>query len=143
MCQTCNREAAVCRCSTKLMLKVSQNSQENNCVWASYLIKLQVFDVQTYLKRASSTGVFLWNLRKLYIEHLLRTASGNTSNHFRVLQRTAVLKTFSKVAGSHPQSATALKGIPPQLVLWAFFWIFRIVSQTLGGDCNVAAVLFC
>ena len=53
----------------------SQNSKENICAKVSFLIKLQVWDLQLYLKIGSGTGVFLWILRKflrtpIFIEHL-------------------------------------------------------------------------
>ena len=38
-----------------MFLEISQNSQENNCVWVSFLMKL-------YLKNDYGTGVFLWIL---------------------------------------------------------------------------------
>ena len=46
-------EAVIQKCSVKkVFLKISQYLQENTCVRASFLIKLQ----------ASGTGVFLWIL---------------------------------------------------------------------------------
>ena len=48
-------EAVAQRCSVKkMLLKISQNSQENTCARVSFLIKLQ----------ASAAGAFLWILRK-------------------------------------------------------------------------------
>ena len=47
------------RHSVKKILKIPQNSQENNCASVSFLIKLQAPDQQLYLKRDYSTGVFL------------------------------------------------------------------------------------
>ena len=32
----------------KVLLEISQNSQENTCVWVSFLIKLQALDLQLY-----------------------------------------------------------------------------------------------
>ena len=50
----------LCRCSTKkVFLKISQHIQENTCVGVSFSINLQAFSLQLYLKRDSSTGVFL------------------------------------------------------------------------------------
>ena len=43
----------------------SQNSQENTCAGASFLIKLQAIGLQLYWKRYSGTGVFLWILQNL------------------------------------------------------------------------------
>ena len=47
----------------KVFLEISQNSQENTFARASFLIKLQAWDLQLYLKRGSGTGVFLRILR--------------------------------------------------------------------------------
>ena len=61
------REAVVRRCSAvKVFLESSQNSQENTCARASFLIKLQARKhlcqgLQLYYKRDS--GVFLWILQ--------------------------------------------------------------------------------
>ena len=42
-------EAVTCRCSVeKVLLKISQNSQENTCAGVSFLIKLQVTGLQLY-----------------------------------------------------------------------------------------------
>ena len=46
-----------------LFLKISQYSPKNNCVGASFLIKMQAFSTETLLKSGSNTGVFLWTLR--------------------------------------------------------------------------------
>ena len=43
----------------KVLLEISQISQENTCARVSFLIKLPVSGVQLYLKRDSGTGVFL------------------------------------------------------------------------------------
>ena len=40
-------------------LEILQNSQENTCPRASFLIKLQALDLQLYLKKDPGTGVFL------------------------------------------------------------------------------------
>ena len=55
----------------EVFLNFFQNSQENMCVRASFLIKLQAwgFSPATLLKRDSGTGVFLWILRNFW-EHL-------------------------------------------------------------------------
>ena len=47
----------------KGVLRNLQNSQENTCARVSFLIKLQDWYLQLYLKRDSGLGVFLWNLR--------------------------------------------------------------------------------
>ena len=43
----------------KVILEISQNSQENTRARVSFLIKLQASVLQLYLKRGSGTGVFL------------------------------------------------------------------------------------
>ena len=60
-------------CSAKkVFLKASQNSQENTCARASFLIKSQAPSLHVYWKRVSGTGVFLVNFFKntFLIEHL-------------------------------------------------------------------------
>ena len=42
----------------KLFFKISQYSQENNCVRVSFLIKMPTFRAATLLKGDSNTGVF-------------------------------------------------------------------------------------
>ena len=46
----------------KVLLKISENSQENTCVGVSFLIKLKVSGLQLYRKRDSDTGILLWIL---------------------------------------------------------------------------------
>ena len=41
----------------KVFLEISQDSQENNCVRDSFLIKLQSRGLQLYEKRVFGTGV--------------------------------------------------------------------------------------
>ena len=43
----------------KVFLKISQDSQENNCDRASFLIKLQDSGLQLYYKKDPGTGIFL------------------------------------------------------------------------------------
>ena len=43
----------------KAFSEISQNSEENAWAGISFSIKLQVSDLQLYLKRDSGTGVFL------------------------------------------------------------------------------------
>ena len=43
----------------KVLLEISQNSQENTCVGVSFLIKLQGSGLQLYKKGDSGTGAFL------------------------------------------------------------------------------------
>ena len=53
-------EAVVRRCSIKMFLKISQNSQEKNCVGGvSFYIKVAGLKPATVLKRDFDTGVFL------------------------------------------------------------------------------------
>ena len=53
-------EAVVKRCSAKkVLLKISQISQEIICARVSFLIKLQASSLHFYQKRESGTGVFL------------------------------------------------------------------------------------
>ena len=48
------------RCSLKkVLLKISQNSQENSCVWVPFFNKVPGLKPATLLKRDSGTGVFL------------------------------------------------------------------------------------
>ena len=42
----------------KSIIKISQYSQENNCVEIFFLIKMQAFMAPALLKRNSNTGVF-------------------------------------------------------------------------------------
>ena len=53
-------EEVVPICSVnKVFLKISQDSQENNCDRASFLIKLQDSGLQLYYKKDPGTGIFL------------------------------------------------------------------------------------
>ena len=53
-------EEVVPICSVnKVFLKISQDSQENNCDRVSFLIKLQDSGLQLYYKKDSGTGIFL------------------------------------------------------------------------------------
>ena len=57
--------------SKKVLLEISQSSQENTCARVSFLIKLQASDLQLYLKRDSGTDVFpwiLWNFGKSHTQ---------------------------------------------------------------------------
>ena len=45
----------------KVLLEISQNSQENACTRVSFSIKLQAWDLHLYYqKRDFGTGVFQW-----------------------------------------------------------------------------------
>ena len=46
---------ALCK---KVFLEISQNSLENTCARASFLIKLLASGLQLYLKKDSGTGAF-------------------------------------------------------------------------------------
>ena len=50
----------------KLFFKISQYSQENNCVGISYSIKMQTFRPTTLLKGDSNTGIFWTIFRKKF-----------------------------------------------------------------------------
>ena len=53
-------EAVVRRCSVKkMLLEISQNSQENPCARVSFFNKVASLTLATLLKRGSGTGVFL------------------------------------------------------------------------------------
>ena len=53
-------EVVARRCSVKKwFLENSQNLRENTCARVSFLIKLEAYTLQLYLKRDSGTGVFL------------------------------------------------------------------------------------
>ena len=65
------RKSSHQRCPLKkVFLEISQNSKENTCARASFLIKLQVAPANL-LKRDSGTGIFVWILRnfKEYLFH--------------------------------------------------------------------------
>ena len=47
----------------EVLLKVSENLQENTCVRVFFLIKLHTMQPATLLKRDSNTDVLLWILR--------------------------------------------------------------------------------
>ena len=54
------KEAVLQRCSVKEVIsEILQNSQENTYGRVSFLIMVQVSDLQLYLKRDSGAGVFL------------------------------------------------------------------------------------
>ena len=74
-------EAVTQRCSTKnVFLEILQNLQENTCVRVSFLLNLQAWGLQLYLKWGCGTDVFLWCFCKIskntfFTEHLQATAS--------------------------------------------------------------------
>ena len=72
-----HKEAVVIRCSVKkVFLEISQNSQENTCARASFLIKLQASGLQLYQKRDSAHSCFPVNFTK-FLRHLfLQNISG-------------------------------------------------------------------
>ena len=62
-------EAVVQRCSVKkVLLEISQNSQESTCARVFFVIKLQAW--------ASGTGAFLWILRSFHERLLLQKTPG-------------------------------------------------------------------
>ena len=62
------------KCSTgKLLLKLSQHSQENTCVGISFIIKMQAFRDRALLTRdATRTQVFFANIEKLFTTLILK-----------------------------------------------------------------------
>ena len=76
-------EVVVRRCSTeKVVLKISQNSQENTCVRLSFLQP----PACNFKKRDSGTGVYLWILRKFQEQLFCRTSPGDCFFHANVFQ---------------------------------------------------------
>ena len=68
-----NTEAVAWRCSVwKMFSNISQNSQENTCVGASFCIKLQVQGLQLYLKKKKkSNKSFFPGVFYIFLEHLI------------------------------------------------------------------------
>ena len=70
------------KCSTrKLFLKISQDSQENTCVGASFLIKMQGFRPPNFIKKRLEHRCFRehWEIFKnTYFEEHLRTAASES-----------------------------------------------------------------
>ena len=63
-------------CKKKVLLKISQNLQENNCARVSFLIKLQALG---FLKKETLAQAFSYEFCKIFkntffIEHLRTTA---------------------------------------------------------------------
>ena len=55
------QEAVAQTCSVKkVLLEISQNSQENTCASVSFLIKLQSLGLQLYEKKETLAQVFSW-----------------------------------------------------------------------------------
>ena len=80
------------RCSMKKgILKISQNSQENNCVGISFFVKLKAL-IQTF---------FPWILRNfdehLLTEHLRKTASDFRFVNFYKIQSKSTILIVSKI----------------------------------------------
>ena len=79
-------EAVVKRCSAKkVLLKISQISQEITCARVSFFIKLQASGLHFYQKKESGTGLFLWILQNFQNNFFHRTppvaASEETKLH--------------------------------------------------------------
>ena len=71
-------------CKKRGVLKKFANFMGKHLYWSLFLIKLQAIRPATLLKRNSSTGVFLWNLRNFKEPLFWRNAllsSKNASNH--------------------------------------------------------------
>ena len=59
-------EAVARRCSVKkVLLKISQNSQENNCVRIFFLIKLQA-EAYNFIKKGTLTQVFYYEFWEIF-----------------------------------------------------------------------------
>ena len=59
-----------------MFLEIPQDLQQETSTRVSFLIQLQVSDLQIYLKRDPGAGVLLWVLRN-FLEHiLLQNTSG-------------------------------------------------------------------
>ena len=73
-----HKESEKCQCCTqsretfykKLSFKISQYSQESNCVGVFFLIKMQTFRPATLLKGDSNTAVSLTIFKKNFQEQL-------------------------------------------------------------------------
>ena len=59
----------------KVFLEILQISQVNTCAKVSFLIKLQTWALQLYLKRESGTGAFSLNFAKFLRTHFLQNTS--------------------------------------------------------------------
>ena len=68
------------------VLEISQNSHENTCARVSFLIKLQAWGLQIYLKRDSGTGVFLWIFQNFWEHLFLKNSSGSCFLELRHLR---------------------------------------------------------
>ena len=67
----------------KVLLKISQNSQENTCARPSFLIKLLAWGLQL-IKKEALAQVFFYDLREIFkntffTKHLRVTASDDSS----------------------------------------------------------------
>ena len=97
----------------KVFLEISQNSQENTCVRASFLIKLQA-QACNFIKKETLTQVFPYEFCEIskstfFTEHLRATASG-----------------FVWLQPPNASKITLLKVIEDQkALLWNLFLCFR------------------
>ena len=85
----------------KFFLKISQNSQENNCAKVSFLIKLQAQSCN-FIKKETLTQVFSCEFYEIckntiLTDHLQATASGVISNNRFPFNNNFVFITKDKV----------------------------------------------
>ena len=77
-----NNRSSHRRCSvSKVVLEISQNLQENTCVGASFLIKLQAEEACDFIKKETLAQAFSCQFceiskKAFFTEHLLATAYG-------------------------------------------------------------------
>ena len=79
-------EAAIQRCSVKkVFLETLQNSQENTCIRASFLIKLKALAQQETLAKVFSYEFCEISKNTYFTEHLWTTASVNQAKPWKKL----------------------------------------------------------
>ena len=97
-------EAVAQRCSVKkVFLEISQNSQENTCARASFLIKLQAWDLQLYLKKKLWHRCFPVNFVKF-----LRTPWLKEHLRWRLLRKSSTTKEFADLNVGEQNLLTSL-----------------------------------
>ena len=123
------------KCSTrKLLLKISQHSQENTCVEISFLIKMQAFRSPALLKRdVTRTQVFFANidkfLRTLILKNICkRLLLGFSFKLFTIWTNSigSEQDIFSKIKQNKNCSKTQLyeKNLPFHDVLYHYVYLF-------------------
>ena len=86
----------------KVFLEISLNSRESTCARVSFLIKLQAWVLQFYLKSDAGTGVFLWILRNFW-RHL------KNSGQMLLLFDKCISKISNKAFGHNSKVTTVQK----------------------------------